>query len=54
MSNEKLHAALRDEFPNKHKRRRMIKLLKSGKIQQEINNKVSRDIYENERRKYDW
>jgi hypothetical protein len=36
MSNERLHAALRAEFPNNHKRRRMIKALKKGKFQKEI------------------
>jgi endonuclease V-like protein UPF0215 family len=36
MSNERLHAALRAEFPNNHKRRRMIKALKKFKIPKEI------------------
>ena len=40
MSNERLHAALRAEFPNNSKRRRMIKALKKGKIQKEMANQM--------------
>jgi endonuclease V-like protein UPF0215 family len=43
---KKLNETLKKEFPNKSKRRRMIKMFKSGKLAKEIDKNYAKNLYE--------